>query len=141
VNQLNPVAIGDAQHRWCRHKPRRPRRVRFAEPGQASALRHLGKQRQVVACQPAIEGPSPSAFEGIQQGQRHDCTGIQLGVRVFWYLKHLLVYRVEQCDNKIWGSHRIGSSWLKSAQPQLEPVRDYLSTRTSDVTYQTNTNG
>jgi hypothetical protein len=27
---------------------------------------------------------------------------------------------------------------LKSAQPQLEPVYDYLSTRTLDITYQTN---
>jgi hypothetical protein len=28
---------------------------------------------------------------------------------------------------------------LKFAQPQLEPVRDYLSTHIVDVTYQTNT--
>jgi hypothetical protein len=33
---------------------------------------------------------------------------------VFWNLKHLLVYCVEQCDNKIWGSHRAGSSRLKA---------------------------
>jgi hypothetical protein len=30
---------------------------------------------------------------------------------------------------------------LKFAQPQLEPVRDYLSTHIVDVTYQTNTIG
>ena len=34
-----------------------------------------------------------------------------------------------------------GSSGLKFAQPQLEPVYDYLSTRTLDITYQTNTIG
>jgi hypothetical protein len=30
---------------------------------------------------------------------------------------------------------------LKAVQPQLEPVRDYLSTRNLAVTYQTNTIG
>jgi len=30
---------------------------------------------------------------------------------------------------------------LKSAQPQHEPVRDYLSTHTLDITFQTNTIG
>src|SRR5262245_61440798 len=51
-------------------------------------------------------------------------------LRVLRNVEHCLVHRVEQCDNKIWGSHRTGSSWLKSVQPQLAPVRDYLSTRT-----------
>jgi hypothetical protein len=60
---------------------------------------------------------------------------------VFWHIKHLLVYGVEQCDNKIWGSHMTGSSWLKFAQPQLEPVCGYLSTRILAVTDQTNTIG
>src|SRR5262245_51259666 len=66
----------------------------------------------------------------MQQGQRHDFTGIQFGLGVLRNVAHFLVHRVEQCDNKIWGSHRLGSSWLKSVQPQLEPSRDYLSTRT-----------
>jgi len=33
------------------------------------------------------------------------------------------------------GSHMAGSSWLKFAQPQREPVCDYLSTHTLDVPY------
>ena len=49
--------------------------------------------------------------------------------------------RIEQCDNKILGSHRTGSFRLKSSQPQLEPGRDYLSTHILNVTYQTNTIG
>jgi hypothetical protein len=35
----------------------------------------------------------------------------------------------------------MGSSWLQFAQPQLEPVCGYLSTRTLDITYKTNTIG
>ena len=56
-------------------------------------------------------------------------------------IQPLLVHRVEQGDNEIWGRHTLGSSWLKFAQPQLEPVCGYLSTRTLAVTYQTNTIG
>jgi hypothetical protein len=103
VDQLDPIAVCDTQHGRRREKAGGPRRVRLEEPCQASALWHLGKQRQVVAPQPAVERAGSSAFDGIQQGQRHDFTGIQFGVRVFWHIKHLLVYRVEQCDNKIWG--------------------------------------
>src|SRR5262247_1637505 len=141
MDQLDPIGVRHSQHGGGGQKPGGPRRVRLEEPGQAGALRHLGKQRPVVARQPAIESPRPAAFDGIQQGQRHDFTGVEFGVRVFGNIQHLLVYRVEQCDNKIWGRHRTGSSWLKFAQPQLEPVCDYLSTRTSDITYQTNTIG
>ena len=141
VDHLDPVAVCDTQHGRRREKARGPRRVGREEPGQAGALRHLGKQRHGVAGQPARESPGSSAFDGIQQGQRHDCTGLQCGVRVFWYIQPLLVYRVEQGDNEIWGRHTMGSSWWKFAQPQLEPVCGYLSTRTLDVTYQTNTIG
>src|SRR5205823_7090246 len=86
-------------------------------------------------------GPGPAAFDSMQQGQRDDFAGIQFGLRVFRDLQHLLVHRVEQCDNKILGSHTPGSARLKSVQPQLELSRDYLSTRTLAITYQTNTIG
>src|SRR5205823_7927884 len=86
-------------------------------------------------------GPGPAAFDSMQQGQRDDFAGIQFGLRVFRDLQHLLVHRVEQCDNKILGSHTPGSARLKSVQPQLELSRDYLSTRTLAITYQTNTLG
>src|SRR5262249_34392765 len=128
-------------HRGRGQKARGPCGVGLEEPCQAGALGYLWEQRQVVARQPAIEGPGPAAFDGMQQGQRDDFAGIQFGLRVFWDLQHLLVHRVEQCDNKILCSHTTGSSPLKSTHPQLERVRDYLSTRTLDITYQTNTIG
>jgi len=141
VHQLNPGGVRDATHRGCGQKAGGPCRVGLEEPGQTGALRHLRKQRQIIARQPAVEGAGPAAFHGMEQGQRHDFTGIHLSVRVFRHLQPLLVHRVEQCDNEIWGSHRMGSSRLKSSQPQLEPVHDSLSIPTLDVTYQTNTIG
>src|SRR5438270_132888 len=141
VNQLDAIAVSDAQHRGRSQKARGPRGVGLEEPCQAGALGYLREQRYVIACQPAIEGPGPAAFDSMQQGQRDDFAGIQFGLRVFRDLQHLLVHRVEQCDNKILGSHTPGSSRLKSVQPQLELSRDYLSTRTLAITYQTNTIG
>src|SRR5438105_7443926 len=141
VNQLDAIAVSDAQHRGRSQKARGPRGVGLEEPCQAGALGYLREQRYVIACQPAIEGPGPAAFDSMQQGQRDDFAGIQFGLRVFRDLQHLLVHRVEQCDNKILGSHTPGSARLKSVQPQLELSRDYLSTRTLAITYQTNTIG
>jgi hypothetical protein len=141
MDQLDPIAVGATQHRRRCQKAGGPCRVGFEASGQAGTLGHLRKQCQGVARQPAIEGAGPAAFDRIQQGQRHDFTGIQFRVRVFRDLQHLLVHRIEQCDNKIWGRPMTGSSWLKFASPQLEPVCDYLSTPIVDVTYQTNTIG
>src|SRR5215831_13220734 len=91
--------------------------------------------------QPAIEGAHAAALHRIEQGEGDDLTGIQFGLRMLEHVQHLLVHGVEQCDNKIRGRHRTGSSRLKSVHLQLEPVRDYLSTPTLNATYQTNTIG
>jgi hypothetical protein len=103
VNQLHPVGVRYAKHCRGGQKAGGPCRVGLEEPCQTGALRHLRKQRQIIARQPTGEGVGPAALHGLEQGQRHDFTGIQFGLRVFWYIKHLLVYRVAQCDNKIWG--------------------------------------
>ena len=141
VAPLDPIPVCATPHGRRREKAGGPRRVRLAEPGQAGTLRHWGNQRHRVARQPALASPGASAWDGIQPGQRHDCTGIPCGVRGCGHSQPLLVYRLDQCDNTIWGSHRTGSSGLKLAQPQLEPVRDALSMPPLDATYQTNTIG
>ena len=78
VEQLDPIAVRHAQYGRGRQKARGPRRVRLEEPRQAGALRHLGKQGQIIARQPAVEGASPSPFDGKQQSQSHDFTGIEV---------------------------------------------------------------
>jgi hypothetical protein len=141
VEQLDALGVRPAPHGGSSQKPGRPRRVRLAEAGHTGALRHVGQQRQGVARQPAIAGAGPAPVDGLQPGQRHNCTERQFGLRVLWHLQPLVVYRVKPGDQQIWGSHMAGSLRLKFAQPQLEPVWGYLSTRTLDVTDQTNTIG
>lgn len=72
MDQLDPVAV----HHTKTVGAARNRAVHsvwgFKEPGQAGALGHLGKQRYGVTRQPAIEGPGPAAFDGMQQGQGND---------------------------------------------------------------------
>ena len=141
VDQLDARGVRHAEHRGGGQKPCGPRRGRLQEPCQARTLRHVGKQRQGVARQPALEGAGPTTFDGIQQRQRHDFTRREFGVRMCGDLHPLLGHRIEQSDNTIWGSHTTGSSRLKASQPQLEPVCDSLSTCVLDITYQTNTIG
>src|SRR5262249_61578242 len=47
------------------------------EPG---AFRQPRKQRPIIACQPAIEGPVPHTFRGMQQPQGDDLTGPEMGL-------------------------------------------------------------
>ena len=55
---------------------RRNKRVRSGNP--------LGLQR--VARRPAGEGAGTDAFEGKPQGECHGLTGIEFGIRTFWYV-------------------------------------------------------
>ena len=82
-----------------------PRRVRREEPCEAGPLRHVGEQRQRIARQPAIEGAHAAALHRIEQGEGDDFTGDSVASGCLGS-QHLLVHGVEQCDNKIWGSHR-----------------------------------
>ena len=83
VDQLDPVGVRHPQHGGGSQRPCGPRRVRLEEPGQAGPLWHLGKQRQGVACQPAVEGAGPAAFDGMQQGQLTTSLGYSLASGCF----------------------------------------------------------
>jgi hypothetical protein len=65
VDQRDALAVRHPQQRRRCQKAGGPRRVGLEEPGQAGPLRHLGKQRQRVARQPAIERAHPAAFDRI----------------------------------------------------------------------------
>jgi len=52
------------------------------EAKEAGALGEAGKQRPIVTRQPAIEGTVAHALEGMQQPQRDDLTGPEVGLRV-----------------------------------------------------------
>jgi hypothetical protein len=62
------------------------------EPG---ALGEVGKQRAIVARQPAIEGAVADAFEGMQQPQGDHLTGPEVRLGMFRQSAQLLIDLVE----------------------------------------------
>ena len=61
---------------------------------------------------------------------------------MFGDVQHLLVHRVEQCNNKVLGSHTVCSSWLQALiNLNCEGTYDYLSMRILFIPYETNTIG
>ena len=72
------------------------------EPG---ALGEAGKQRPIVACQPAIEGPVAHAFEGMQEPQGDHLTGPEVRLGVFGDGAYLLIDFIEQRGDKLYGAH------------------------------------
>src|SRR5262249_51117134 len=63
VDQLDPVGVRHPQHSGGSQKPGGPRCVGLEEPCQTSPLKHLGKQRPIVARQPAVEGAGSPTFD------------------------------------------------------------------------------
>jgi hypothetical protein len=90
VNELNPIGIDDPEHRWGGQEGLGPVLMGPEEAKEAGALGEPGKQRTIVARQPAIERAVAHAFEGMQEAQGHDFTGPEAGVRVFGDVWHLV---------------------------------------------------
>src|SRR5215813_8888546 len=111
MDQLDPVGVDHPEH--GRGGQERPRPVlmglqKTKEPG---ALGKAGKQRPIVAGQPAIECPVAPAFEGMEQPQGDDLTGPEVSLGVFGDGVQLLVDLVEQCRDKLGGDHGLLRAW------------------------------
>jgi hypothetical protein len=65
VDQLDPIRVDNAEHRWSSQEDLRPGVMRREEPKEPRALGEPGKQRPLVARQPAIKGPVAHAFERV----------------------------------------------------------------------------
>ena len=69
MDQLDPIGVNDAEHgRGGQERPR-PILMGREETKEPGALGQAGKQRPIVARQPAIEGAVAHAFEGMQVRQ------------------------------------------------------------------------
>src|SRR5262252_9356404 len=67
MNQLDPIRVDDPEHgRGGQERPR-PVLMGLEETKEPGALGQTGKQRPIVARQPAIEGPVAHAFERMEQ--------------------------------------------------------------------------
>ena len=83
VEPLNPLGVDDAQDRRSGEEDLRPVLMRREEAKEPRALGEVGKQRPIVARQPAREGPVAHTFEGMEQPQGDHLTGPEVRLRVF----------------------------------------------------------
>jgi hypothetical protein len=88
MQQLNAIAVADTQQAGLRQKLRRPRAMGLERAKQAGALRQAWKEPEVVALEPAIECPLTNAFEGKQNAQSCQFTGIQRTLHMLGYGTH-----------------------------------------------------
>src|SRR5215471_15349129 len=79
--------------------------MRLEETKEAGTLGEAGKQRPIVACQPAIEGPVAPTFEGMEQAQGDDLTRPEVGLGMFGDGAYLLIDLIEQRRDKLHGHH------------------------------------
>jgi hypothetical protein len=79
--------------------------MRVEQTKQPRAIRQTGEKMPVIAFQPAIERTVAHAFEGKQQPERHDFTGVQIGLRMFLGFGHRVIHTEKQFDDRIFGSH------------------------------------
>jgi len=80
MDQLDPIRVDAPEHRWIGQEGCRPRLMGAEEAKEAGPLREAGKQRAIVARQPAIKRPVASALERMQHPQGHNFTRPQRGV-------------------------------------------------------------
>src|SRR5215470_19729550 len=64
MDQLDPIGVDDAEHRRRSQEDLRPVLMGLQETKEPRPLGKAGKQRPIVARQPAIEGPVPHPLVG-----------------------------------------------------------------------------
>ena len=95
VDQLEAIGVDDPEHRRGGQERPRPVLMGREETKEPRPLGQAGKQRPIVARQPAIEGPVPPTFEGMQEPQGDDLTGPEVRLGVFGEACQLVIHLTE----------------------------------------------
>jgi hypothetical protein len=66
MDELDAIGIDDAEHSRSGQEDLRPGLMRLKKTKEPRPLGKVGEQCPIVARQPAIEGPVPPTFEGMQ---------------------------------------------------------------------------
>jgi len=109
MTQLYSVAVHDRKEARTRHKSLTPHLVARQLSQQAGSVRQPSKQHPIVASQPAVETAKIPTAQTEQQPDGNQFTWVQLGLMVFWYLAHMVIYLTKQLNDKLFGGHRF---WL-----------------------------
>src|SRR5262249_25583861 len=125
VNQLDAVGVNAPKHGRSGQEDLRPVLMGLQQTKEPRALGQAGKQRPIVARQPAIAGPVPHTFQGMQQPQGDHLTGPEVRLRMFGNGAQLLIDLVEQCSDKLDGDHGLLRAWQGvTLSTSMEEVHD-----------------
>src|SRR5262245_54975140 len=105
VNQLDAIGVNDPKHRRGGQEALCPVPMGLQKTKEPGALGQAGKQRPIVARQPAIEGAVAHTFQGMQQPQGDHLTGPEVRLRMFGDGAYLLIDLIEQRRDKIQCDH------------------------------------
>jgi hypothetical protein len=112
VDELDPIGVDDAEHGGSGQEDLRPVVMGPQEAQEEGALGEAGKQRPIFMRQPAIEGTVTHALEGMQQPQRDDLTGPEVGLGVCGEACQMVINLTEEGRDKLdGGGHRLLRSW------------------------------
>ena len=95
VDQLDAIDVDDAEHGRRGQEDLGPVLMGPEEAKKAGSLGESGKQRPIVARQPAIKRPVADACERMQQAQGDHLTGLEVGLGVFGPVMQLFIDVVE----------------------------------------------
>src|SRR2546428_6171304 len=121
-NQL--IGIDHPKRCWGGQEDLRPVLMGLKKTKEAGALGEPGKQRPIVARQPAIEGPVAHAFQGMQEPQGHHFTGPEVSLGMFGDSAQLLIDLIEQGGDKLHGAHTALLSWAGCPHTSVEELSD-----------------
>src|SRR6266446_3894764 len=126
VDQLDPIGVDDAEHRWDGQEGLRPGMMGLQEAKTPGALGEAGEQGPIVSGQPAIEGAVAHAFERMEEPQGDDLAGPEVGLRMFGNGGELVINLTEEGRDKIVGGHSVLRSWQGCLlSRRLEEVYDH----------------
>src|SRR5215831_16004102 len=95
VDELDPIGVDHPEHGWSSQEDLRPVLMGLQKTKEPRPLGQMGKQRPIVARQPAIEGPVPPTFEGMQEPQGDDLTGPEVRLGMFGEACQLVINLTE----------------------------------------------
>jgi hypothetical protein len=107
VDQLDPIAIDHTQQTRFRQKVVGPILMGCKQTKQSGAFGQLGEQMLEIAYQPSVEGAVTYPLQGKQYTQGDYFTWIQVRLRMFGFISHIVMYATKQCNDKIFCSHEV----------------------------------
>jgi len=105
MDEFHAVGVNQPNEAGVSHEMLGQMAMSVEEPEQASAMGQFRKQSQVIPYQPAVKGSIAHPFEGKQDSNGHDFTGVELALDVLSGIGHSVINAAKQFSDEIYGRH------------------------------------